>query len=534
DRPLAVPEASLIAGRTMGLQAAVLEAAKWLAGVRHAGQDAVCTLDTIAFRAVHHQVIRRPQCAECGDPGLVAAQGWRPVTPASRPKPDQGDGHHRAVPPASMLERHRHLVSSVTGVVTELRRSPHAPEGINAYVSGRNLALSGHSLAGVRSGLRTMSGGKGTTALEAEVGALCEAVERYCATRQGDEPTVWDSLRGLGENAIHPNACQLFDDRQFRDRDRWNAGRSAFQQVCPRFEPDRVTEWTPVWSLSRGAHRMLPTSMLYYVREPDFSHVGLPWADSNGNAAGSSVEDAVVHGFLELVERDAVALWWYNRTRHPAVDLDAFDEPWLAALRRTHAALGRSVWALDLTSDLGVPVVAAVSHRAGAPAEEIAFGFGAHFDPRTALRRALTEMGQLLPPGADPSAAPSQTRETLDADPELTDWWQHGTVRNQPYLLPDPGESPRTPGDFAFTAATDFRQETDAAERLVGAAGMELLVLDQSRPDVGIPVVKVLVPGLRHFWARFAPGRLFDVPVQTGLLARPTAYESLNPIPLFV
>lgn len=63
---------------------------------------------------------------------------------------------------------------------------------------------------------------------------------------------------------------------------------------------------------------------------------------------------------------------------------------------------------------------------------------------------------------------------------------------------------------------------------------MEMLILDQTRPDVGLPVVKVIIPGMRHFWARFAPGRLFDTPVELGLLARPLPYEELNPIPLFV
>ncbi|MFC7511711.1 YcaO-like family protein [Streptomyces thermocarboxydus] len=45
-------------------------------------------------------------------------------------------------------------------------------------------------------------------------------------------------------------------------------------------------------------------------------------------------------------------------------------------------------------------------------------------------------------------------------------------------------------------------------EELVRSRGLDLLVLDQTRPDIGMPVVKVLVPGLRHFWARFAPAAL--------------------------
>ena len=40
-----------------------------------------------------------------------------------------------------------------------------------------------------------------------------------------------------------------------------------------------------------------------------------------------------------------------------------------------------------------------------------------------------------------------------------------------------------------------------------------MLVLNQTRPDIGLPVVKVIIPGLRHFWSRFGAGRLYDVPV---------------------
>jgi ribosomal protein S12 methylthiotransferase accessory factor len=49
-----------------------------------------------------------------------------------------------------------------------------------------------------------------------------------------------------------------------------------------------------------------------------------------------------------------------------------------------------------------------------------------------------------------------------------------------------------------------------------------------------LPVFKVIVPGLRHFWARYAPGRLYDVPVQLGWLSEPLREEQLNPIPMFL
>ncbi|MFF9149778.1 TOMM precursor leader peptide-binding protein [Streptomyces sp. NPDC014861] len=524
--PVPLPEASLTAVRMMGLHSAVLETLKWVAALRYEGQGAVCRLDTWTLRSTHHPVTRRPQCPQCGDPGLVAARGRRPVVPESRPKAAAEGGNHRALPAAEVLARYRHLVDPVTGIVAGLSPAPGTPDGLDRWVSGRNLAWRGHAAEG----LRSHSGGKGVTPQEAEAGALCEAVERYCGTRQGDEAVVEESFTGLGDAAVHPDTVQLFADRQYRDRNAWNATHGAMHAVPPRFDGRATREWTPLWSLTGQRERLLPTSMLYFGQGPDGVERA-PWADSNGNAAGSSREDAIVQGFLELVERDAVALWWYNRLRRPGLDLDAFDEPWLARTRTVYERNGRSLWALDLTSDLGIPVVAAISRVEGDGEQRISFGFGAHFDPRLALRRAVTEMAQLLPP-------PTPSGESLDAraelPAELRNWWCERTVQNQPYLLPDPSESGRVPSSHHYIPRPDLKADVEAAEAVVRAHGMEMLVLDQTRPDVELPVVKVVVPGLRHFWARFGEGRLFDVPVRMGWLRKPTPYAELNPVFLFV
>ncbi|MFD5184155.1 TOMM precursor leader peptide-binding protein [Streptomyces sp. NPDC058372] len=526
--PVRRPHATLPAGRAVAVHLAVLEAAKWLAGARGASHDGVTTLDTLTLAAETHPAARLPQCAACGDPGLTARRIDRPFVPESRAKAADDLNGHRALTPAQMLERYGHLVSPVTGVVKEIRRAPGSPGFISTYLSGQNLAMRSGTLAGLRAGLRSLSGGKGLTDTEARTSALCEAVERYSGTRQGDEPVVRDTYRALGSAAVHPNACQLFHERQLADRDRWNGGGSHLHHVPRRFDEESPTDWTPVWSLTEQTQRLLPTSLLFFGEEE--ASDGL-WADSNGNAAGSSPEDALVQGFLELVERDAVAMWWYNRTRHPAVDLDSFGEPYIQRLRAGYRSVGREVWALDLTSDLGIPVVAALSRRTDKPAEDIVFGFGAHFDPRVALRRALTEMGQLLPLVGEVTPDGRGYRIT---DPEPLDWWRHATAANRPYVRPDPAIGARTPGHWSYAPSGDLLDDVRSITELLRSRGLELLVLDQTRPDLALPVVKVLVPGLRHFWPRFAPGRLYDTPVELGLRAEPSRLEELNPTPLFV
>jgi oxazoline/thiazoline synthase len=514
--PAARPAVGIAPLGAAGAELVALEAAKWLAGHRHPGQRAVWTLDTLDLRDRRHELRARPECPDCGDPAVVRRRATEPVELTARSA--QADG--RAMSPEQTLDRYRHLVSPVTGVVRDLRPDRRGPAFLHAYRAVADLA--------VRPGAPAMPvehGGKGVTAAQAECGALCEALERHSGCFHGDELRIPARYRDLGADAVHPDSVQLFAAEQYATRADWNPRHAAFQHVPEPFDDDARIDWTPVWSLTGQRHRLVPTGLLYY---------GGPGPaalrpDSNGAAAGASLEDAILQGFFELVERDAVALWWYNRTPLPAVDLDAFADPWVAELRDRYAALHREVWVLDLTADLGVPTMAALSRRTDKPAEDVIFGFGAHFDPRIALRRALTELNQLLPAVA---GADRDGRGYAHPEPEALRWWTSATVANQPYLAP--AGPARGPAAFPYRPGEDLRADVRRAERVVADAGLELLVLDQTRPDVGLPVAKVLVPGLRHFWARYAPGRLYDVPVRLGRLATPTPYGQLNPLPLFV
>ncbi|WP_334270941.1 TOMM precursor leader peptide-binding protein [Saccharopolyspora indica] len=522
QRPLA--SVAPLAGAAAQLIA--LEATKWQGGHRYPGQHSVWTFDSLDFRGRHHEVRARPQCPHCGDPSLVAAQAWSPIRLRPVRRACYAGGGYRSRTPEQVLRRYRHLVSPVSGVIKEIKQDTRGPDLFNSFRSGPNFGAVAGDVDALRSSLRDESGGKGVTAIDAEVGALCEALERISGRYHGDEVRVRASFCSLGEEAIHPGELLLYDEKQYADRRRWNAEHAPAQHVCEPFDENAELDWTPVWSLTGGHHRLVPTRMLYY---------GAPGprsvrADSNGNAAGTCLEDAVLQGLLELVERDAVALWWYNRTSAPGVDLDAFGDPWLAELRRAYREIGREVWVLDVSADLEVPVMAAVSRRTDGPAEDIMFGFGAHLDPHIALRRALTELNQLMPAllSADAGA------EFSADDPDARRWWRTATAANQPYLVPDRAQPLRGPGDFGHRPGADLAADVASLTTRLRARGLEAFVLDQTRPDLELPVVKVMVPGMRHFWARFAPGRLYDVPVRLGRLREPTPYAELNPLPLFL
>ncbi|WP_117210706.1 TOMM precursor leader peptide-binding protein [Allorhizocola rhizosphaerae] len=527
-RPVRRPITTLRALEAAALNLIALEAMKWLAGRRYAAQRCVWTFDSADLDGRLHEVRRRPQCPSCGNPTLMRLQARRPVILTERLKRSQSGGGHRSLTADQIIERYSHLVSPISGVVKEIRRDPRGPDFLNVFQSGPPLGTAARGVKHLRESMRFQNGGKGITPVHAQASALCEALERHCAMYQGDEERIVGSMRSLGERAIHPNACQLYHDRQIADRHHWNAKHSWLQFVTGKIDEGMRLSWTPVWSMTAQTHKLLPTEMLYFGA-PHTPGTPMIRADSNGNAAGSSLEDAVLQGLFELIERDAVAIWWYNRTRQPAVDLDAFHEPWLDDLRTGYAELKRELWVLDLTADLGVPVMAAVSRHSQRPRQQITLGFGAHCDPRVALRRALTEMNQVIPCVLD---EPSSEVDSADIDAER--WWSFATTENQPYLVPDASTRPRKPSDYHYVPCEDLRGDVETIHSRLRDAGLELLVLDQTRPDIELPVVKVIVPGLRHFWARFAPGRLYDVPVQLGRLNAPTAYEDLNPFPIFI
>jgi ribosomal protein S12 methylthiotransferase accessory factor len=401
---------------------------------------------------------------------------------------------------------------------------------IHVYLAGHNSARRVRSLRGLRADLRSSNCGKGATDAQAKASALCEGLERYSGVFRGDEPRRRARFADLGEAGIAPNTCMLFSDKQYRDRDTWNAAGHRYDAVPLPFDPQANIDWTPVWSISRERVRYLPTAYCYF-NYPQSSGQAFCFGCSNGNAAGNTMEEAILQGFLELVERDSVALWWYNRVRRPGIDLDSFNEPYLDQLRDFLGKHQRNLWALDVTSDLGIPTVVAASRRTDGGAEQILFGLGAHLDARVALMRAVTELNQMLGPvltvpADNPGAGHLTDKQTLQ-------WLRTATMVNQPYLDPL-NSSPRRMADFPRCGSDDLKDDVLLCQSLAESLGSELLVLDQTRSEIGLPVVKVIVPGMRHFWARFAPGRLYDVPVKLGWLPGPRAEEDLNPIPMFL
>jgi ribosomal protein S12 methylthiotransferase accessory factor len=529
--PFPTSIAALPSTLQIGLNLAATEIIKWIVQRENKQlEGSLVTFETHLFKTQNHSLVQRPQCPSCGQLDDYNKK-LLPVVLESRKKTFTADGGHRCFSPEETLNKYEHHISPITGVVHTLQPKKQTANGVmHSYYAGHNFAMMYDTLYFLRQTVRGKSGGKGKTDVQARASALCEAIERYSGIFQGDEIRHKDTYGNMRNMAIHPNACMNFSEEQYKNRQEWNAKAALTQRVPEPFDEEAEIEWTAIWSLTHQEFKYLPTAYCYYgyPREQN----PYCWANSNGAAAGNTKEEAILQGFMELVERDGVALWWYNRVKRPAVDLNSFNDPYFQAITDCYRRINREIWVLDLTTDLNIPTFVAISRRTDKEIEDIVFGFGSHFDPKIAVLRAITETNQVLP-AVLTATADGSTQYRFD-DPVAVDWWQTATLENQPYLVPDDSVKPKVYSDYPQLWSDDLREDVMTCVQIAEKQGMEVLVLDQTRPDIGLNVVKVIVPGLRHFWKRLAPGRLYDVPVELGWLPESVKENQLNPFPMFL
>lgn len=491
--------------------------------------DRVISTDRLTLERQSHVLTRRPQCPACGEANRQA-HSYR-LDLKSRPKLRGTDGGHRSTEASKVLKTLDRHVSPITGIIGTVkpgtRSGPVKGEDwvTPTYSADHNFSDMHDSRFFLREGLRRRSGGKGRTPEQASISAVAESLERYSGVFDGTEPRQMARFVDLEGHAIAPNDCMSYSPRQFANRETSNLKDHKAHWVPEPFDPEAEIEWTPLWSLGTESIRYLPTSMCYFGYQGTGPIFGR--ADSNGCAAGATIEDAILQGLLELVERDAVAIWWYNRLVRPGVKLDGYGDTYAARMMARYSQLNRTLDVIDVTSDIGIPTFAAISGRTDKAEQDIIYGFGCHLDPETALSRALTEVNQSLE--AVPKTGGSAGQMTYLGSSESVNWWRTVTLKNSPYLTPDAGSGWVSMNDHRSLARDDVLTDIETCISLLGARGIDVLVLDQTRPDVGFPVVRVVAPGLRHFWARFGPGRLYDIPVQQGWLETQKPEENLNP-----
>lgn len=333
----------------------------------------------------------------------------------------------------------------------------------------------------------SVSQGKGLDRDAAAASALMEAIEAW----HGERVAV--PLR-------HARAAELRD-----------AGEAVVDlQRLPRRADAAVREdipmlWCLGWDLLQARPTWAPHACVSvdFVRDPrELAPVFIE--STNGLASGNHLLEACVHGLCEVVERDATAL---AALRAPEVDAAHRVDPGQVADAACQAVLARlaaaevEVGIFEVTSDLGVPSYACrIADRPGGPrwaARGVCSGFGCHLDPAVALVRALTEAVQarLTVIAGSRDDLSLRTYESF-ADPGALELTVQALRAARP-----------TRGLPTSRAQDSFEADLEVLLAALRGAGIaSAVVVELTRPEIGVPVARVIVPGLEGRFSGAAAG----------------------------
>lgn len=445
-------------------------------------------LETLAVRTF--PLFAEPLCPDCGPCEAATTEGAR-LNLVPRPKPDPDS--YRLRPASSYPMPLAALANPVTGVLgpgtwTNVTSPTTAPVAGSVFMRGY-AGLTDVTWSGQANGFDTSR----------EL-AFLEGLERYAGThRRRRGALLTEAYSKIRDQALDPAECGFYAPSAYRD-----------DPMVGPFDPDREIPWVWGYSLRDDRPLLVPARLAYY--SAGLAADNFVFECSNGCAIGSCLEEAVLGGLLELIERDAFLLAWYGGTPLTEIDLASVGEGAVPAMTARAAMQGYDVHAFDNRIDLAVPVVTALAVRRDGGPGSFSFGAGASLDPRAALEGALSEVLTYIP------HLPRQVEERrAELEAMAGDFTKvlHLKDHAQLYGLPQMAEHVRTYLEpAALGAASALWSEWEERQRprsgdlsddvalcrdeLVGA-GHDVIVVDQTTPEqerIGLCTVSTIVPGL--------------------------------------
>lgn len=373
-------------------------------------------------------------------------------------------GTHRARAPSETLARARALMPQL-GITRLANLTGLDNLGVPVFAAIRP---NGRSLS--------TSQGKGLDADAAAASALMESIETWHAENLR-LPVERGSPRAMHER------LPVVDVRKL--------------PIAPGavIDPRVPIDWVEGWDLLQDTAVWVPEASVTLDCVMPRDHLPTFDVSSNGLASGNHLLEAISHGLCEVIERDAEARWRERRGQKRVELATVVDAACRGIIEKVRAA-GVHVTVWDITSDVGVPAYgAAFMEDPREPAWRslgLYQGFGCHLSPAIALMRALTEAAQTrltYIAGSRDDFFPHDYERATDEEllleiwedlsspaPGVVTWVDHGKTRAH--------DGPTFEADVGTLLA-----------RLRGVGVRSVIAVDLTHEALGVPVVKVLVPG---------------------------------------
>jgi ribosomal protein S12 methylthiotransferase accessory factor len=371
-----------------------------------------------------------------------------------------------------------------------------------------------------------------------ELTAILEGLERYCGIEpRGKRTTIYDSYRNLEDKALNPVKVGVHAKEQYERPD------FPFKP----FHPDRPMNWVWGYSFLQERPILVPELLAYYSLG---CGDGFVYETSNGCALGGSLEEAIFHAILEVVERDSFLMTWYAQLPLPRLDLSSVNDKELQLMvDRVRVVAGYDLYFFNSTMEHGIPSVWAVAKNRKQKGLNLICAAGAHPDPIRAVKSTIHELAGMMLTLDEKLEANREKYEKMLHDPSLVQQMEdHGMLYGLPeaeerlqFLLDDHRPLRTFEEEFKRpTKSTDLTDDLRDILQRFRRLNLEVIVVDQTTPVTkrnGLYCVKVLIPGMlpmtfgHHLTRVTGLERVLRVPMELGYTKQPLTLEQLNPHP---
>jgi ribosomal protein S12 methylthiotransferase accessory factor len=370
------------------------------------------------------------------------------------------EGTHRARLPNETLEWLEEIYSKadITRVadITGLDRI-----GIPVFTAMRPLAAEGAI---------TVYTGKGHTPQEAKISAIMEAIERFSG-----EPRDIGMVKGSYEALC----------KSYRVLDPFTLNLPKLR----RYSHNENLEWVQGHSLISGEEIFVPAEAVFhpYRRENQLFRT-----NTNGLATGNVIEEAILHGLLEVIERDAWSLFELGVIK--GKDLQVEHCNLAGELLRKFRDASVQVYIKNITSDIGIPTIAvAIDDEVTRDPALLSLGVGSHLVPEVALVRALTEAAQ-----SRLTTIHGTREDTYKAVFARRIGYERMKRLNRRWF--EESDEKTKMSELEGFDSDDVLEDIRYIINKLREAGLnELIVVDLTRREVSVPAVRVIVPGLEVY-----------------------------------
>lgn len=361
--------------------------------------------------------------------------------------------------------------------------------------------------------------------------ALAEALERHSLCVYNPDRLVKGSFEELkSQGAVNPQKFSAFSEKQLENLD---------YRKRHWFDETTVFRWIEAKSLLDNRKYLVPAQLVFMFYELLEGEPIIRRTTTSGAAAGSSWKMAAYNALCETIERDSFMIFWLNRLAPPKIDLSSVQSEFLQNILKETRKHNISIEVLDLTTDLGVPTVGAISlDQQGRYPIHISTRTG--LDIQSAIERVVLDH---LKVGLWDSFFPEETTREINAlAPRLR------SIRHRQIFWADPPnqkeiefllKGPTTKTFKKEKTETSYSQRLQVLTNIIKNQGLEAYLVDATSTaakDAGLIVLMSLIPGLYPMYLDedykyLGIKRLYDSPVKMGYLKNPRREEEMNQTP---